>query len=394
MAVDLRKSQTVRLSKGNYGLRKFFIGLGWDTNKYSGGFDFDLDVVVFLTDKNGTVKRNSDFIYYGNLVHSSGSVTHMGDNLTGEGEGDDEKIKVNTDMIPNDIERLIIAVTIYEADKRKQNFGQVDNACLRIFDEFTQREIIRYELDEDFSTATSVIIGAIYRCNGEWMFNAIGSGINGDLNTLCRSYGVNMHITDPRRGAVVLKKGRKINLSKETTAHGSIVINLDWSHPEKLRGYRGPNPNGIDLDLGCLYELTDNKRGFVQALGKKFGSETEPPYIKLSGDDTVGSVGETLIINGDKIHKIKRVLIYTFIYSGIANWREADGIVTIKCPGRRDIIVKMDEYGSTLRTCAIACLENVNGEALSLQKEVRFFNRHSDMDAAYNWGLRWVTGKK
>ncbi len=192
MAVNLSKGQKVSLTKGNPGLSKIVVGLGWDTNKYDGGFDFDLDAAAFLLGANGKVTSDADFIFYGNLKHGSGAVEHMGDNLTGDGDGDDEQIKVNLSTVPANIEKIGFTVTIYDAETRKQNFGQVSNAYIRIFDEASNTELIRYDLGEDFSIETAVVVGEMYRNNGEWKFNAIGSGFQGGLEALCKNYGVNV----------------------------------------------------------------------------------------------------------------------------------------------------------------------------------------------------------
>ncbi len=192
MAVCLTKGQKVDLTKGNPGLSKIMIGLGWDTNKYDGGADFDLDAAAFLLGANGKVTNDGDFVFYGNLKHSSGGVEHMGDNLTGEGEGDDEQIMVDLKAIPANIERIDFTVTIYDADVRRQNFGQVSNAFIRVVDNETNTELIRYDLGEDFSIETAVVVGEIYRHNGEWKFNAIGSGFQGGLFALCKNFGVNV----------------------------------------------------------------------------------------------------------------------------------------------------------------------------------------------------------
>ena len=192
MAVSLSKGQKVDLTKGNPGLSKIIVGLGWDTNKYDGGADFDLDAAAFLLAANGKVASDADFVFYGNLKHSSGSVEHMGDNLTGEGDGDDEQIKVNLAAVPANVDKIGFTVTIYEAESRKQNFGQVSNAYIRIVDETSNAELIRYDLGEDFSVETAVVVGELYRNNGEWKFNAIGSGFQGGLKALCQNYGVNV----------------------------------------------------------------------------------------------------------------------------------------------------------------------------------------------------------
>ncbi len=192
MAVSLQKGQKVDLTKGKPGLTKLLIGLGWDTNKYDGGHDFDLDTSAFLLTDTGKVGTDKDFIYYGNLVHASESVTHLGDNLTGEGDGDDEQIKVDLSKIPQDIQRVSFTVTIYEAESRKQNFGQISNAFIRIVDEATNEELIRYDLGEDYSIETAVVVADLYRNGAEWKFNAIGSGFQGGLAALCSNFGVNV----------------------------------------------------------------------------------------------------------------------------------------------------------------------------------------------------------
>lgn len=192
MAVNLTKGQKVDLTKGNPGLSKIIVGLGWDTNKYDGGADFDLDAAAFLLGTNGKVASDSDFVFYGNLKHSSGGVEHMGDNLTGEGDGDDEQIKVNLSSVPAGIAKIGFTVTIYEAEERRQNFGQVSNAYIRIVDETSNTELIRYDLGEDFSIETAVVVGELYRNGSEWKFNAIGSGFRGGLKALCQNYGVNV----------------------------------------------------------------------------------------------------------------------------------------------------------------------------------------------------------
>lgn len=192
MSVNLSKGQKVDLTKGNPGLCKLLIGLGWDTNKYDGGADFDLDSAAFLLAANGKVASDADFVFYGNLQHASGSVLHQGDNLTGFGDGDDEQIKIDLSKVPASVEKIDFTVTIYDAEERRQNFGQVENAFIRILDESNDAELIRFDLGEDFSVETAVVVGELYRHNGEWKFNAIGSGFQGGLKALCQNYGVNV----------------------------------------------------------------------------------------------------------------------------------------------------------------------------------------------------------
>lgn len=192
MAVNLSKGQKVDLTKGNPGLTKIMVGLGWDVNKYDGGFAFDLDAAVFMLGENGKVSSDSDFVFYGNKEHVSGSVIHAGDNLTGEGDGDDEVIQVDLSRVPANISRIAFTVTIYEADERNQNFGQVNNSYIRVLNQANGEELIHFDLGEDFSIETAVVVAELYRYNGEWKFNAIGSGYSGGLASLCRDYGVNV----------------------------------------------------------------------------------------------------------------------------------------------------------------------------------------------------------
>ena len=191
MSVCLSKGQKISLTKDNPGLKNIMVGLGWDVNRYDTGGDFDLDAAAFMLTMEGVCPSDKEFIFYGNLKQSSGSVQHMGDNLTGAGEGDDEEIKIDLTTVPENIERIAFTVTIYDADNRRQNFGQVSNAFIRIVDMSNGTEMVRYDLAEDFSIETAVVVGELYRNNGEWKFNAIGSGFQGGLAALCGNYGIN-----------------------------------------------------------------------------------------------------------------------------------------------------------------------------------------------------------
>ena len=192
MSVSLTKGQRVDLTKGRPSLRKILIGLGWDINEYDGEEDFDLDASVYMLKDNGKVGSDDDFIFYGNLEHKTKCIVHTGDNRTGEGDGDDEVIKVNLDKIPSDYTTLSVVVTIYDAGNRFQNFGMVNNAYVRIVDEEKEEEIIKYDLSEDFSTETAIVVAELYKKNGEWKFKAVGSGYECGLDTLCRRYGIDV----------------------------------------------------------------------------------------------------------------------------------------------------------------------------------------------------------
>lgn len=190
MPISLAKGQKVDLTKGNPGLKNLLVGLGWDVNTFDSGVNFDLDAAAFLLGENGKCPTEKEFVFYGNLVHASSSVTHLGDNLTGDGDGDDEQVQVDLSKIPASITKVAFTVTIYESESRHQNFGQVSNAFIRIVDESTGTELIRYDLGEDFSIETAVVVGELYRHGNEWKFNAIGSGFQGGLAALCNHYGI------------------------------------------------------------------------------------------------------------------------------------------------------------------------------------------------------------
>ncbi|PXV93417.1 tellurium resistance protein TerD [Lachnotalea glycerini] len=192
MPINLSKGQKVDLTKGNPGLKNIMVGLGWDVNAFDSGAAFDLDAAAFLLSDSGKCPTEKEFVFYGNLEHASESVKHMGDNLTGEGDGDDEQIQIDLSKIPSNIQRVAFTVTIYDSEVRRQNFGQVSNAFIRIVDETTNVELIRYDLGEDFSIETAIVVGELYRNNGEWKFNAIGSGFQGGLAALCGHYGIDV----------------------------------------------------------------------------------------------------------------------------------------------------------------------------------------------------------
>ncbi|MBM7656528.1 tellurite resistance protein TerA [Neobacillus cucumis] len=198
------------------------------------------------------------------------------------------------------------------------------------------------------------------------------------------------------------KKGQSINLTKsDKQSIGEILVNLNWNQKTRSSGgffssLFGGGSNGVDLDLGCLYELRNGQKGCVQALGNTFGSYQSAPFMVLDGDDRTGAVsgGENLRINGNKISDIKRVLVYSFIYEGVANWSEADGVVTLKYPNGADIEVRLNEHRNGQIMCAIAMIENVKNETFKVQRLVEYFNGHQEMDRAYGWGMNWVAGRK
>lgn len=191
MSISLSKGGNVSLSKEDPNLTQLLIGLGWDARSTDGA-DFDLDASAFLLGAGDKVRSDSDFIFYNALRSADGSVEHTGDNRTGQGEGDDEAIKVDLTRVPSEVQKVAIAVTIHEGETRRQNFGMVQNAFIRVVNNVTGREIARYDLTEDYSVETALIFGEVYRHNAEWKFRAVGQGYKGGLAPLARNYGVSV----------------------------------------------------------------------------------------------------------------------------------------------------------------------------------------------------------
>ncbi|GGN46495.1 TerD family protein [Deinococcus daejeonensis] len=191
MAVSLSKGGNVSLSKEAPGLTAVKVGLGWDP-RVTDGTEFDLDGSVFLLNDAGKVRSDADFVFYNNKTSADGSVTHGGDNRSGQGDGDDETVDVNLAGVPADVQRVAFGVTIHDADARKQSFGQVSNAFIRVTNAADGKEIARYDLSEDYSTETAMIFGELYRNGADWKFKAIGQGYAGGLAALAGNFGVNV----------------------------------------------------------------------------------------------------------------------------------------------------------------------------------------------------------
>jgi tellurium resistance protein TerD len=191
MAVSLSKGGNVSLSKEAPGLTDIDVGLGWDA-RVTDGAEFDLDASAFLLNESGKIRTDTDFIFYNNKASSDGSVVHQGDNRSGSGNGDDEVVAINLVKVPADVQKVAFSVTIHEAEARRQSFGQVSNAYIRVLNKADGKEIARYDLSEDYSTETAMIFGELYRNSGEWKFKAIGQGFAGGLGPLAKNFGVNI----------------------------------------------------------------------------------------------------------------------------------------------------------------------------------------------------------
>lgn len=274
-----------------------------------------------------------------------------------------------------------------------------------------------------FASERAVMLLEIYRKDGQWRLSAIGQGFNGGLDALITHFGGSVAekaaptpptVEPPRpretppqpkvslSKITLEKRGDKISLEKRGSGagHGRIVCNLNWTSgaATEKKGFLGgllANKKGIDLDLGCLYELMDGSKHVVQALGNSFGSYERPPYIHLAGDDRTGASasGEFLYVNGDHLKDIRRICVFAFIYEGVANWAQANGVVTVTVPGHPVIEVRLDGHQPNLTMCAIAMLEN-DGGALRVTKLAEYFAGHPDLDRRFNWGMQWTRGSK
>ena len=191
MAVSLQKGGNVSLSRTDPGLSVLLCGLGWDP-RVTTGDEFDLDASVFLVQENGKVRSDDDFIFYNNKKSIDGSVEHLGDNRTGAGDGDDEQVVVQLSKVPEHVTKLVFGVTIHDGAARRQNFGQVQNAYMRVVNKQTDQELARFDLSEDFSTETCVVFGEVYRYSGEWKFKAVGQGFSGGLAEMAKNHGVDI----------------------------------------------------------------------------------------------------------------------------------------------------------------------------------------------------------
>lgn len=317
-------------------------------------------------------------------------------------DGDSAGFFCNLDKLPSTIDRLVFTATIDGSESMKQ----IQMGHLRFLD--TGQEVARFSFSgSDFQDEKALMLGELYRKDDAWRFSAIGQGFNGGLEALVNYFGgevVEKQTPPPKVSLSKItleKRGDKISLEKPSnlSGHGRLICNLNWaSGNQKKKGLFGnafKNNKGIDLDLGCLYELSDGTKSVVQALGNSFGSYENAPYIHLAGDDRSGAStdGEFLYVNGNHLKDIRRICIFAFIYEGVVNWTEADAVVTITVPEHPVIEVRLDAHQSNLNMCAIAMLENNHGE-LKLTKLSEYFKGHKDLDKHYKWGMRWSTGSK
>lgn len=371
------------------------------------------DFACFGLDASDKLNDDRYMIFYNQISSPQGEITYNGDNSSAT-------FNVNIGKLPTTINKLVFTVNIDGNGRMKE----INSHSFSI----RQGENTAMSLNlsgNDFAQETAIITAELYRKDNTWRINAVARGFDGGLSVLLKNFGGEEILTpqipevtnkfspssvttcqpqivstSESQGSapqptdlipqkVCLQKGQSFNLIVDKSGTAEIVINLNWTRKKGLFA------NNVDLDLCSLYELQNGAKSSVQAVGRHFGSLTQPPYVALDADDRTGTriEGENLHINGKMISQIKRLLIFTYIYDGVPNWKSTDAVATVKCPGSPDIVVNLNENGGKNKLCAIALLENV-GDTFNVKRIVQYFPCHKDMDDAFNWGLNWSHGTK
>jgi len=419
--VDLQPGQNFSISKHSPSPVAVEIALNWEP----ANTPLTIDANAFALTASAKVRDDGDFIFYNQPTLIGGGIQRAGDGRL---------FTVRFAQLPAAIEKIAVALTIDQGQRRGQSFGQLNQVRADIRDAQTQAVLATFPLATKMMAETALIVGELYRRNGEWKFRALGQGFVGGLAPLARQYGVDVaddpdiaqaappapapHPATPAavppRPAIPVavpapakpirlekltleKKGSSISLEKKGQGFEELVINLKWNQGGSGgKGFFGRLTNRkIDLDLGCLFKLRDGRAGAVQALGNSFGSLQQPPYIQLMGDDRTGAsaAGEFLRINGRQWEQLDRIVVFALIYEGAPNWAETDAVVTIQTPGQPTLEIRIDSHRNDQRMCALAMLENQGGN-IQVTKLVEYFLDHRFLDQAYGFGLRWVAGSK
>ena len=363
----------------------------------------EADASAYLLTAAGKVRGDQDMIFYNQPTGGDGAIRF---DANGGGGGG---FHVDLPRLPGDIERVVFCATIHDANSRGQTMAMLQDASIAV----SGANDMRFMPALTGAREAAMVFGELYRRNGQWKFRAVGQGFNGGLAPLARSFGIDVADTTPAPApspspapepappaaapprvsldkVTLEKSGQTVSLEKRGASFGEIVVNLNWS---RARGWF--SGGAVDLDLGCLFELADGRKGVVQALGNVFGDFEGPPWIELSGDDRTGDVsdGETLRMNGAHWAQIRRVCIFANIYDGAPNWQKTDGVVLVTMPDQPPIEVRMTEGRNDKRLCGIVMLENEGGR-LKATRLVEYVRDQEELDRLHGWGLRWVAGRK
>lgn len=376
-----------------------------------------LDASAYLLTASGKVQDDSGMAFYGQPSVAGGAVVC---------DAQARSFALDLARLPAHIDKVALTLTIEQAKARRQSFGQLSEVTLTLDGD---AEPHRFTLACAGMSEAAVILGECYRREGAWKFRALGQGFNGGLGPLARHFGVEIS-DDPETTAapapapapippppppppappislnkITLEKRQPISLEKPRSGFGEMLVNLNWTRQTegnakgKAGGWGGLFGKGgsgaIDLDLGCMVELADGSKGVVQALGNTFGRFDTAPYMQLMGDDRTGAAsdGENLRINGAHWDKVRRLVVYAYIYEGTPNWAAANAVVTIKAPGQPELTVHLDSHSDRETMCAIALIDN-DGGRIRVTKLVDYYQGHAQLDEAHGFGFRWKAGSK
>ncbi|GGE92703.1 TerD family protein [Sphingomonas prati] len=382
---------------------RLVLAFGWNVPT---GRAVEADISAYPLTAAGRVRSDADMIFYNQPSGAGGAVRFDA------GIGARGGFAIDLARVPAEIERIALCVTVHDAAVRGQTLAMLSAAVVSAASAATPgTPALTFRPELSGATESAMTFAELYRRQGAWKFRAVGQGYNGGLPALARSFGIDVAEESARPAPtppappppppappVSLKKvslekaGQSVSLAKKGADFGEIVVNLNWSAGSK--GIFGAK-TAIDLDLGCLFELTNGRTHVVQALGDAFGSYDREPYIELSGDDRTGDVsaGETIRINGAHWPKIKRIMLFANIYDGVPNWQATDGVVTVTMPDQPPIEVRMTEGRNAKRLCGVAMIENDRG-ALKATRIVEYFADQQALDKRFGFGLRWTAGRK
>lgn len=359
-----------------------------------------------LAEQTSKVRSDADMVFYGQTQSGNGSLK-----LTQQGNPQTFVLELNQ------IEQSVAKVAISASLDSPHTFNEIDHVKVELLSK--GQVIATAQISGQGRSEAALIIGEFYRRQGQWKFRLVAQGFNGGLKPLSEYFGVEIKdeptpapvsnpipVSPPSQSKINLskvtldKQNNKINLSKKASGFGEIKINLNWNKQNTTAQQGGffkklLNQNqGVDLDLGCLFEMRDGTKSVVQALGNCFGDFNRFPFIQLSADDRTGALsdGEWLRINGQHWQDIRRVVIFAFIYQGVPNWSATDGVVTIYVPDQPPIEIRLTE-GQPLGMCGIVELTNQDG-SIQVQRHVRYVKGHIELDDAFGFGLRWKAGSK
>lgn len=379
-----------------------------------------VDVSAYaLAETSQKVRGDQDMIFYGQTRHSSGAIELQ------QNDQHNSRFLLKLPQVEPTLGKIAFTAAIEQAG---QTFNSIEKIELKLLHH--GQVVAQAQLDGQGRSEAALILGECYRRNGAWKFRLIGQGFNGGLKPLAEHFGVVIADAPPATVAPSVsvqkpssppptqapspapkvslskvsldKNNRQVNLEKTGAGFGEIKINLNWNKSGTATAAKTgffaklmPAAKGIDLDLGCLYELQNGDRSIVQALGNMFGDFNRAPYIQLSGDDRTGAVsdGEWMRINGQHWTQIKRVIIYAFIYEGVPNWAATDAVITIYAPNQPPIEIALTEGDSGKSLCGVVLLEN-RGGSIHVSREMRYFTSQKPLDEHYGWGLRWSKGSK